>query len=303
MVRVPPDNRWQRCRGSGLKSFGTGVGESLWGIGETAVQFSPARVLVDPGGFATDIATTIDGVIWGAQHPKEFGKAVVDWDMWKEDPARALGRLVPDLAAAAASGGSTAAAKGGRTANLLSRIGVQGLREVPSSRLARLGRTDEWLTGARRRPRDILDDPAQTKWAEDAYADFMRDDRDVSSISGNTRDVPRADGSYGFSEEEIASIKKHVFDTEHPIEDYETGEVVTRKFDADAEIADAWIRLRAGRSLPEDHILLEHELTDLGYLRDRPGATYQEAHRVANESYNWQSKVPLEKREDFESEW
>ncbi|MFF7095361.1 hypothetical protein ACFY9A_23650 [Streptomyces rubradiris] len=115
--------------------------------------------------------------------------------------------------------------------------------------------------------------------------------------------MPRASGSTGFSEEEIAAIKKHVFDTEHPIEDYETGQIVVRKFDADAEIADAWIRLRSGNALPEDHVLLEHELTELGYLRDHPGATYQEAHRVANETYNWQSKVPLNKREDFEGEW
>ncbi|MGW8725240.1 hypothetical protein ACWGNF_04270 [Streptomyces sp. NPDC055808] len=162
---------------------------------------------------------------------------------------------------------------------------------------------DEWLTGARRRPRDILDDPAQTRWAENAYSDFLENSRDIGAISDNTAGVARGNGSTGFSEEEIAAVKKHIFDTEHPIEDYETGEVVTRKFDADAEIADAWIRLRSGNGLPEDHILLEHEVAELTYLRDHPGATYQEAHRVANETYNWQNKVPLNKREDFEGEW
>ncbi|MFI5522654.1 WXG100 family type VII secretion target [Streptomyces platensis] len=176
------------------------------------------------------------------------------------------------------------------------------LPDVSVSEL-RLASKDEWLTGARRRPRDVLDDPAQTKWADDAYANFMQDPRDVGAISKNSREVVRGDGSTGFSEEEVSTIKKHVFDTEHPIEDYETGKVVTRKFDADPEIADAWIRLRSGNALPEDHVLLEHELTELKYLREHPEATYQEAHRVANESYNWQSKVPLNKREDFESEW
>ncbi|MEV7561715.1 HEAT repeat domain-containing protein, partial [Streptomyces sp. NPDC089795] len=29
--------------------------------------------------------------------------------------------------------------------------------------------------------------PAQTKWAEDAYADFMKSDRDIDSISGHTK--------------------------------------------------------------------------------------------------------------------
>ncbi|MFE7611643.1 WXG100 family type VII secretion target [Streptomyces celluloflavus] len=181
---------------------------------------------------------------------------------------------------------------------------VKGARfpDVPVSDL-RLASGDEWLTGARRRPRDLLDDPAQTKWADGAYADFMQESRDIEAISKNSREVVRGDGSTGFSEEEISTIKKHVFDTEHPIEDYETGKVVTRKFDSDPEIADAWIRLRSGNALAEDHILLEHELTELKYLREHPGATYQDAHRVANESYNWQGKVPLNKREDFESEW
>ncbi|MFI2188031.1 hypothetical protein [Streptomyces sioyaensis] len=131
----------------------------------------------------------------------------------------------------------------------------------------------------------------------------MEDSRDIGTISKNTRDVLRRDGSTGFSEEEVRTVKKHVFDTEHPIEDYETGKVVTRKFDPDPEIADAWIRLRPGNAQPEDHIPLEHELTELKYLHEHPGATYQEAHRIANESYNWQSKVPLNKREDFEGEW
>ncbi|WP_093874961.1 hypothetical protein [Streptomyces sp. TLI_105] len=101
----------------------------------------------------------------------------------------------------------------------------------------------------------------------------------------------------------LASIKEHVFDTGHPIGDDETGKVVVRKSDADAEIADAWIRLRSGNSLSEDRILLEHELAELTYLREHPGATYREAHRVADETCNWQNSVPLNKREDFEGEW
>ncbi|MEU7229517.1 hypothetical protein [Streptomyces chrestomyceticus] len=42
----------------------------------------------------------------------------------------------------------------------------------------------------------------------------------------------------------------------------------------------------AGRPrVPEDHFLLEHELTDLNYLREHPGAIYQEEHRIANKTY------------------
>ncbi|MGX1854072.1 WXG100 family type VII secretion target [Streptomyces sp. NPDC055299] len=206
-----------------------------------------------------------------------------------------------EAASAGLMGGALGGALGGAARGLRT-FNEARLPGIPASKL-HLASNDEWLTGARRRPRDLLDDPAQTKWAENSYANFMEDSRDIGTISKNTREVLRGDGSTGFSEEEISTIKKHVFDTEHPIEDYETGKVVTRKFDADPEIADAWIRLRSGSALPEDHILLEHELTELKYLREHPGATYQEAHRIANESYNWQSKVPLNKREDFESEW
>ncbi|MFI7401773.1 hypothetical protein ACIBW9_15095 [Streptomyces sp. NPDC049541] len=212
----------------------------------------------------------------------------------------------------AGAGGARAASEAGGWRGLLGsdmpaltdpRLLLAGMPDEAAPALTATRSGDEWLTGARRRPRDILDDPAQTKWAEAAYDDFRRDSRDIAAISRNTEGVPRGNGTTGFTEEEISAIKKHVFDTEHPIEDYETGEVVTRKFDADAEIADAWIRLRSGNALPEDHVLLEHEVTELEYLRTHPGATYQEAHRVANQNYNWQSKVPLNKREDFESEW
>jgi hypothetical protein len=39
-------------------------------------------------------------------------------------------------------------------------------------------------------------------------------------------------------------------------------------------------------------ILLEHELAELNNLGANPGATYQEAHQIANQTYNWQSKYP-----------
>ncbi|MFF3767822.1 hypothetical protein ACFYYR_27595 [Streptomyces sp. NPDC001922] len=166
-------------------------------------------------------------------------------------------------------------------------------------------RADEWLTGARRRPRDLLDDPTQTRWAQKAYDDFLASERDIGEISKATVEFERIDGSRGFSPDEISLIKKHIFDTEHPIVDYDTGEVIRRKFDADAEIADAWIRLRAGRPEPTDFILLGHEMTELTYLRDNPGVTYQEAHRHANRLYNWSDApgIPLGRREDFEGEW
>ena len=156
-------------------------------------------------------------------------------------------------------------------------------------------------SGGSSRPRDLLDDPKQTAWARDAYEHFRGDSQDVDEVARSTQDFVREDGTVGFSSEEIADVKQHLFDTEHLIEDYETGEVVRRSFDPDADIADAWVRLRNGTPLPEDFVLLQHELRELTYLRDNPGATYQEAHRHANEQHNWQSQVPDATRENYEN--
>ncbi|GLX18404.1 WXG100 family type VII secretion target [Streptomyces lavendulae] len=245
--------------------------------------------LTHPAEYSQHVNMTLAGLVSTAAHPDRIPGALIE--SFKQDPSEGLGRLLPELIGTKGVGGAKAGAK------VAMREGIEGATRTG------LRQADEWLTGARRRPRDILDDPAQTRWAEEAYVDFMRDPRDIDAISGHTQGLARDNGTTGFTPEEIASVKKHVFDTEHPIEDYETGQVVVRKFDADAEIADAWIRLRSGNALPEDRLLLEHELAELTYLRENPGATYQEAHRVANEKFNWQNSVPLNKREDFESEW
>ncbi|MDP9071056.1 MAG: hypothetical protein M3N68_07190, partial [Actinomycetota bacterium] len=54
------------------------------------------------------------GVVYGVTHPVEFAKAVSDWDTWVENPARALGHLVPTLLLTLASGGAASAGKAGQ---------------------------------------------------------------------------------------------------------------------------------------------------------------------------------------------
>src|SRR5690349_14549989 len=44
---------------------------------------------------------------------KELGKSLLDWDTWADDPARALGHLVPDAIAAVATAGTGAVATRG----------------------------------------------------------------------------------------------------------------------------------------------------------------------------------------------
>ncbi|KAB2343938.1 toxin glutamine deamidase domain-containing protein [Actinomadura rudentiformis] len=37
------------------------------------------------------------GLIQGAQHPVAFAKAMINWDLWKRDPVRAYGQVVPSI--------------------------------------------------------------------------------------------------------------------------------------------------------------------------------------------------------------
>jgi hypothetical protein len=60
--------------------------------------------------------------------------------------------------------------------------------------------------------------------------------------------------------------------------------------DADGEIAAAWHRLRTGRGDATDMLLLKHETLEM-WLRRVKGLSYQEAHRLANNRFNWQKII------------
>ncbi|WP_229715762.1 WXG100 family type VII secretion target [Mangrovihabitans endophyticus] len=151
------------------------------------------------------------------------------------------------------------------------------------------------------RPRDIVDYERQERWANDAYDDIrMNPDADV--IAGNLGDVARLDGSTGFTAAEIDRIRQHIFFEEHPVSDY-AGGIVHQRYDASPDMADAWLRLRSGRARPEDIALLEHELAEARYYDAHPGATYEEAHRAANEVSNWQNQIPEPTYEDYSAPW
>ncbi|MAU81230.1 MAG: hypothetical protein CME34_05035 [Gordonia sp.] len=78
-----------------VKEFGGGAWESVTGTWDAL-----------KGVFTTNPATTVSG-IWGAitSDPKQFGKDLVDWDTWAENPARAAGSLTPDALLTVLSGG------------------------------------------------------------------------------------------------------------------------------------------------------------------------------------------------------
>lgn len=151
------------------------------------------------------------------------------------------------------------------------------------------------------RPRNMLDFERQERWAGGAYDD-IRANPDAGVIAQSLREAGRLDGSTGFSAEEIDRIRSHIFFEEHPLSDYEGG-IVHQRYDPSPDMAEAWLRLRAGRPLPEDIALLEHELAEARYYDAHPGATYGEAHQAANGVSNWQNRIPDPTYEDYSTPW
>ncbi|MCM0677185.1 hypothetical protein NCC78_21190 [Micromonospora phytophila] len=146
------------------------------------------------------------------------------------------------------------------------------------------------------RPRNP-DFERQESWAREAYELIRRQD-DSEILNRNLLDAPRLDGSRGFTLAEIQQIRQHIFFETHPLDDY-AGGVTHQRYAPSPDMAEAWLRLRRGRPLPEDYVLLEHEIAESRYYRDHPGATYREAHAAANLVANWQRITPDPTYEDF----
>ncbi|MGK5684865.1 hypothetical protein [Actinoplanes sp. URMC 104] len=151
------------------------------------------------------------------------------------------------------------------------------------------------------RPHDPADFERQARWANAAYDD-IRANSDAEVIAGHLRGAERLDGSTGFTVREIDRIRHHVFFEEHPLSDYEGG-ISHQRYDASPDMAEAWLRLRSGRPLPEDIALLEHESAESRYYAAHPGATYEEAHRAANQVSDWQNRIPDPTFEDYSTPW
>jgi hypothetical protein len=122
------------------------------------------------------------------------------------------------------------------------------------------------------------------------------------AVADNVRDATRLDGGRGFAVDEVGQVKRHIFVEEHRIHDYQGG-FELRRFDSNPDMADAWLRLRGGRHLPEDVALLEHELAESRYWLRHPEALYDEAHAAANRVSNWESQIPAPTYENYADGW
>ncbi|BBJ44733.1 type IV secretion protein Rhs [Streptomyces antimycoticus] len=104
-----PSN-WQKV-GDSFKDGLWKVHHGILGLGEI-----PASIAKGDGkGLAMQLAGMADGAAYAAQHPKEFAKAVTNWDLWSKDPLRAAGEITPSLLLALATGGASALRKELRT--------------------------------------------------------------------------------------------------------------------------------------------------------------------------------------------
>lgn len=139
--KAPPKPKWWQKVGEFLSEFGKGAWEATVGLVEFAWSISTVRMLVDPVGYAQTVASYVQAAQFAVQHPGDFAKAVVDWDTWKQNPARAIGHLVPDIALAVATGGAGAAAsRGGSAAAKAARLAKAAVK--PGK--ARFGHTNNF---------------------------------------------------------------------------------------------------------------------------------------------------------------
>lgn len=158
---APEEPSWWE---SGLRFVGgifEGAGEAIWDL-LTISPFGVVNMVTDSWKLATGELTpeelakkyqlsfeTVAGM-WEAlqEDPLEFGvnlgKALLDWDTWADDPARALGHLVPDAVAAVLTGGAGAAATRGTKGGLDALDALSDISRLSHvDDLADLGRLDE----------------------------------------------------------------------------------------------------------------------------------------------------------------
>lgn len=310
---------------SGLAFVGgifEGAGEAVWDLVKMGYNMGPLHDIIE---LATGDLTAEElaaqqsmmledaEALWQAlktdplEFGKQLGKGLLDWDTWADDPARAIGHLVPDIVAGVLSGGTATAAtrgiKGG--ADALDALGdlSRGARSLDD--LGDLGKLDdlggpsrldiedlselgELQTGGHIAPRDY---GQRFDWAEDAYDEIRETSDDIDKIASDPANTSLPDGTQ-VTPDDLRAIKDHVFLKEHEL-DGDDGLPQMKRFDASPEQAEAWFRLQDGKGTDLDRLWLQHEKFELEYMRDNPGSTYREAHDAANKVANWAKEMGL----------
>jgi hypothetical protein len=250
-----------------------------------------------PGGGWREVARAVEQAVLRvmAEAFIDLGRAI--WTILK-DTAAFLRKAVADLRHT----DTELAAKADRESVV--DLAVANAAGKDSTATARVHPVPGQTGGGSVRPKvydSLRSDQLNRQWANDAYETIRASD-DVADVAGNVRDAPRLDGSTGFTLEEIRTAKAQVFYDEHPLEG-DDGSIVYSRFDADPDIAEAWLRLRSGNYKPQDLILLEHELAEHNYWEQHPEAVYWDAHGAANSVAFWSADLPKPTYEDYTKPW
>jgi hypothetical protein len=150
--RAPDRPSWLARRWHNVTEFAGGAAEATAGMATFAFKLSPAYALANPEGFVENGKDLAEGLAYGATHPVDFAKAVVDWDTWAKSPGRALGHLLPAVALAVGSAGAGTVGEAGEAA--------AGLRAAGATARG-LGQAEEVAVAVERR---ILDLPTPESW-------------------------------------------------------------------------------------------------------------------------------------------
>ncbi|WP_324612847.1 putative T7SS-secreted protein [Streptomyces specialis] len=159
-----------------------------------------------------------------------------------------------------------------------------GFRSLARGGLREVAQTVRQTGGSLRRVRGNAD--FEYEWADEAYASIRNSD-DIDAVASTA-------AQYGFSRQEIAQIKSHLFEEEHLLDSHvHLGyPAEMARFDSNPRIAEAWDRLRNGDPHPADIDLLRHELHESTYMRETGNPSYSEAHRATNDAgFTWDEEA------------
>lgn len=76
---------WSRLWGT-VSSFAKGAGEATWGMATFAAKLDPRYALINPKGYLANLEGLGKGVLFAIENPDEFGKAILDWETWQDNP-------------------------------------------------------------------------------------------------------------------------------------------------------------------------------------------------------------------------
>jgi len=107
--------------------------------------------------------------------------------------------------------------------------------------------------------------------AERFYEEIRKRTSDIEAVARNT----------GFSREDVARVKQHVFFDIHDL-----GSETPERFSPDYDMAVSWQRLIDGRNIQEmDMVLLRHEMLEEELMAR--GTNYYTAHKQAEAVHNF----------------